>query len=191
MNGQCVVIQVTYHPHCILSTWLFSHFTINEPWTGTFPTNESLDKTQSTKSTVKLQADGVRAEKKNTRLPDWMITIMWTIPDEKKSTFLFSLTTTASSSLVRVWCVCKGDEGKGSLSGEQKQEIYNVCSLVGLGGWLCVIPADEICICKEAIMHSLKVYTGTYCRYQSVLGNPNPNPFLNDLNMIILVMLFV
>lgn len=58
----------SYQEHCILSTWLFSHFTINEPWTETFPRNESLDKTQSTKSTVKLYADGVSWEK--TQFPD-------------------------------------------------------------------------------------------------------------------------
>ena len=81
------------HQHCILSTWLFSHFTINEPWTGKFPRNESLDKTQSTKSTVKLQAD-VWAETK--QLQALIITIIWVLPDQK-STFLFSLTTT---------CVC-------------------------------------------------------------------------------------
>lgn len=56
---QVIVIAESYHQHCILSTLLFSHFTINVQWRGKFARNESLDKTQSTKSTVELQADGV------------------------------------------------------------------------------------------------------------------------------------
>lgn len=71
-----------------------------------------------------------------------MITIIWTLPDQK-STFLFPLTTTASSSSVYVCVgVCvKVMVGKRSFR-EQKQEIYSVCSLVGLGGELCGIPTE-------------------------------------------------
>lgn len=57
-------------------------------------------------------------------------------------------------------CACTGyggeEEFKWRTKAEQKQEIYSVRSLVGLGGKLCVIPAVGRCICEDAIMQSVK-----------------------------------
>lgn len=59
MTAQCITIQthitsiVSSLPGCSHTSLSMNH------GQEKFPRNESLDKTQSTKSTVKLQADGV------------------------------------------------------------------------------------------------------------------------------------